>query len=235
MVIPTPAVTPTTPVIPTKFSPSRVVNPGFPRQPFNGDEREKRKRNKGDGESLQHVAVVGDHGHSWRGSLSRIRVLSEKDVGEEHRPSRPFATSHCLHLGRSRPRRRVRHIPDMYNISDKCQPVEWRSPEQERPACPYQPIPSIAAKRADPRVPPRLPTRTADGMVDFCLRMSIDPGMRPRLRNMTSNTGYVTIAAERDGRAMDPASVVKEMVNAPARTRLVRFEDTRTVKPRRVQ
>ena len=141
-----------------------------------------------------------------------------------------------IYRSRSRPRRRMRHISDTYNISDKRQPVEWRSAKQERPACPYRPIPSVTVKRADPRVPVRPSTRAADGpMAGSCPRMLIEPGMRSRLRNMSRNTGYVTIAAARDGRVEYSASVVKEIENAPARTRLVRFEDTRTAKPRRVQ
>ena len=69
----------------------------------------------------------------------------------------------------------------------------------------------------------------------FLTSMSIEPGMRSRLRNMTRNTGYVTIAVTRDGRAIYLASVVKEIENAPARMRLVRFGDTRTATSRRVQ
>lgn len=53
--------------------------------------------------------------------------------------------------------------------------------------------------------------------------MSTEPGIGSRLRNMTRNTKYVTVAAARDGRAMDATSILKEMENAPARTGLARL------------
>ena len=48
-------------------------------------------------------------------------------------------------------------------------------------------------------------------------------------------TGYVAIAAARKGRAINAVNVVKEMENAPTRTRFVRLEDTRTAEPDGIQ
>lgn len=48
-------------------------------------------------------------------------------------------------------------------------------------------------------------------------------------------TGDVAVAAAKNGRAINATNVLKGIENAPARTRLVRFGDTRAAKPSRVE